>query len=123
DTLAAVLRDEIDPSAVPPDCPAAVKRAMLRCLERDPDLRLHHIADARIELEAVLGDESAWRSQAESGHPPQRLLIAAAAMIGLLLGGLSVWMLPIHQPSPSSSESAIQVEVSVAPANLWLNER
>jgi serine/threonine protein kinase len=123
DTLAAVLRDEIDSAAVPSDCPAAVKRTMLRCLERDPEVRLHHIADARIELEAVLGDESAWRSQVDSGRPPRRLLIAAAAMIGLLLGGLSTWMLATHQPPPSVSESALQVELSVAPATLWLNER
>ncbi len=51
DTLAAVLRDPIDWSALPADTPLALRRLIRRCLERDPRRRLHSLADARLELD------------------------------------------------------------------------
>jgi serine/threonine-protein kinase len=52
ETLAAVLRAEIDWTGLPPEIPGRLRRLLRRCLERDPRHRLHAIADARIELEA-----------------------------------------------------------------------
>ncbi|MDE8535602.1 serine/threonine-protein kinase, partial [Staphylococcus aureus] len=49
DVLAAVLTREPDWSALPAATPAAVLRLLHRCLARDPKLRLHDIADARLE--------------------------------------------------------------------------
>src|SRR5262249_27675759 len=40
DVLAAVLRQEIDWTALPADTPAGVRRLLARCLERDPKHRL-----------------------------------------------------------------------------------
>ena len=51
DTLTAVLTHEPDWSVLPADTPAGVVRLLRRCLEKDPDRRLHDIADARIEIE------------------------------------------------------------------------
>ena len=51
DTLAAVLGNAPDWSLLPADTPASVVRLLRRCLEKDPDRRLHDIADARIEIE------------------------------------------------------------------------
>jgi len=45
DVLAAVLRQEIDWSALPPSTPANVKRVLARCLERDPKKRLRDMGD------------------------------------------------------------------------------
>ena len=42
DTLASVLRAEVDPTGVPP----SLERLLKRCFERDPRKRLHDIADA-----------------------------------------------------------------------------
>ena len=50
DTLAAVLRQEIDLDTLPEAAPHAVRRLLSRCLERNPTNRLHDIADARLEL-------------------------------------------------------------------------
>jgi len=50
DTLAAVLREDVDLRALPAETPAFVRRLLSRCLERDARNRLHDIADARIEL-------------------------------------------------------------------------
>ncbi len=50
ETLASVLRQEIDWSAIPPSTPASVRNLIARCLERDPMQRLRDIGEARILL-------------------------------------------------------------------------
>ena len=56
DTLAAVLRDTPDWKLLPSDVPPGVERLLRRCLRRDPDRRLRHIGDARIELEEAFDE-------------------------------------------------------------------
>ena len=51
DTLAAVLRQEIDWQALPSGTPTEIRRLLRRCLERNPKNRLHDIADARLVFE------------------------------------------------------------------------
>jgi eukaryotic-like serine/threonine-protein kinase len=51
DTLASVLKQEPDWSALPPKTPASIRRLIKRCLEKDPRRRLSAIADARLELD------------------------------------------------------------------------
>ena len=51
DTLAAILKEDPGWAALPEQTPAAVKRILRRCLQRDARLRLHDIADARLDLE------------------------------------------------------------------------
>jgi len=53
DTLAAVLRQDVDWTALPATTPAAIRQLLRRCLERDRRNRLHDIADVRIALEEV----------------------------------------------------------------------
>ena len=57
DTLAAVLTREFDATTLPAATPAAVRRLLRRCLERNPKNRLHDIADARIVIDDVPGAE------------------------------------------------------------------
>jgi Tol biopolymer transport system component len=54
DTLAGVLKSEVDLSKLPESIPAPIRRLLRRCLERNPKNRLHDIADARIVLDEVL---------------------------------------------------------------------
>src|SRR5262245_52043051 len=51
DTLAAVLRADIEWGRLPPDLPTALRTLLSRCLQRNPKQRLQDIGDARIELE------------------------------------------------------------------------
>ena len=55
DTLAAVLRQDIDWAALPASTPTSVRRLLARCLDRDVSRRLRDIGEARI----VLDDPSA----------------------------------------------------------------
>lgn len=56
DVLAAVLRQEFDWSALPAGTPHALRRLLVRCLERDPKRRLRDIGEARIAIEELLHD-------------------------------------------------------------------
>ena len=56
ETVAGIIGDEPDWTALPPDLPPRVSRLVRRCLEKDLKRRLHDIADARIELDDELSD-------------------------------------------------------------------
>ena len=72
DTLAAVLRQEIDWTALPAATPAAIRTLMRRCLERNPRNRLHDIADARLVIEDLAAgrDASADRAGDSTSSAP-----------------------------------------------------
>ena len=95
DTLAGVLKTEIDFSKLPASTPASVRRLLRRCLERSPKNRLHDIADARLVLEDVLAGKSDEAPVAALAPPaanpwPSRLiwLVAGAASGAALLFAL-----------------------------------
>ena len=51
DTIARILEREPDWRSLPPRTSARVRDLLRRCLNKDCDLRLHDVADARIELD------------------------------------------------------------------------
>ena len=53
DTLAAVLRGEVDLSALSDATPARVRLVLRRCLQKDPKQRLHDVADLRLAMEGA----------------------------------------------------------------------
>jgi len=56
DTLAEIVAREPEWERLPSNVPLSIRRLLRRCLERDPNRRLHHIADARIEIEDASDD-------------------------------------------------------------------
>jgi len=75
-TLAAVLKDEVDWSALPADIPPHLRTLLRRCLQKDPQRRLPHIGLARIEIEE--GQSDALAASARGG-PDSRPAIATPA--------------------------------------------
>jgi hypothetical protein len=71
DTLAGVLKNEIDFSDLPDATPAPVRRLLRRCLERNPKNRLRDIGDAALEL-----------ADARAPHPEEAPVSAPPAVIG-----------------------------------------
>jgi hypothetical protein len=85
DLLAAVLRAEPDWAALPPETPPAIRRLLRRCLEKDPERRLHDIADARIEIDDA-GREPLEGVPAAGHARPSRVawgLFGAATLVAL----------------------------------------
>ena len=86
DTLAAVLREEPDWRLLPA-APLGLQRLVRRCLKKDPQARLHDIADARLELEETI-NESAALVVPMPGHGAWRISRkdAIAGVLLVLLG-------------------------------------
>jgi serine/threonine protein kinase/Tol biopolymer transport system component len=91
DTLAAVLRQDIDWTPLPDSTPPSVRRLIARCLDRDVRRRLRDIGEARIVLDdpaaPVFADAPGAATLAR--HPSVRLnrvawLIAALSTIALI---------------------------------------
>jgi Tol biopolymer transport system component len=95
DTLAAVLRQEVDLGSLPEPTPPAVRRLLARCLERNPKNRLRDIGEARIALHAAAGESTGSAEQAEPAAPAEpgtRRALArhlwGAIVLALLSGAL-----------------------------------
>ena len=72
DTLALVLTRDPDWTALPSGLPSRVRSLLVRCLTKDPKLRLQAIGEARIALEDT-GEEPARRGKAIAVARPRRL--------------------------------------------------
>ena len=53
ETLASVLRADVDWSCLPAELSSAIRSFLMRCLVKDPKHRLHDIADMRLALDGV----------------------------------------------------------------------
>jgi Tol biopolymer transport system component len=93
ETLAAVIRQDIEWNRLPAGTPAALRRLLGRCLERDPRLRLRDIGEARIALGGIgADDESAAESAAttpQSSASRSLRRAASAWALAALLAGLA----------------------------------
>jgi WD40 repeat protein len=78
DTLAGVLKSEIDLDDLPATTPSPVRTLLTRCLERDPRRRLRDIGEARIVLEGPLPPP---RQELRRGA--SRWFVATAVVAGL----------------------------------------
>ncbi|HEY1217229.1 MAG TPA: protein kinase, partial [Bryobacteraceae bacterium] len=98
DTLAAVLRSEIDYSHLPSDTPPGVRSLIGRCLERDPARRLRDIGDAGILMDSAPASVLAV-TPAKSGK--NGLPWVAGLLAGATLAACIAWLLwPVYSPEP-----------------------
>jgi Tol biopolymer transport system component len=107
DTHAAVLRQDVDWTALPASTPTPVRRLIARCLERDVRRRLRDIGEARIAL-----DDSAAGTirvgAVEEGAPiraprswwRRAMPAAIAAIVTATLAGTAVWYLNRGSSTP-----------------------
>jgi len=99
DTLSAVMRKPIELDRLPAATPAAFRRLLARCLERDPKQRLRDIGEARIALETLISrgtdedDPKVERSRRVHRSSARFVLtvaagsVAVAALLGAALVG------------------------------------
>jgi Tol biopolymer transport system component len=120
DTLAGVLKNEIDLALLPASTPPALRGLLRRCLERNPKNRLHDIADARIVLDDVLAGRTEPGGDPGGGAgasaPRGRIWPARLALLGagLLLGALGTALLlrTVLAPAPVEPPTLISLTYS-----------
>jgi serine/threonine protein kinase len=102
EVLASILRDGPNWETLPHDTPASVRTLLRRCLQKDPQLRLRHAGDARLEL-----------TDADLSPPPPAtaprgpLSWTGAALFGIAVAAVSlVTALLVVTPLPESAGAA-----------------
>jgi Tol biopolymer transport system component len=107
DTLASVLRSEIEWTALPASTPAHVRAMLTRCLERDQSRRLRDIGEARFALA-----NGATVSGRIPAHVPTRPWgwIAATGVLAAVAVAAVVW-----PRSPTAPSAAFELAVPAPP--------
>jgi eukaryotic-like serine/threonine-protein kinase len=89
ETLGSVLGREPDWNSLPSGIPEAIRSLLRHCLAKDPRQRMHHIADARVELEHILSAPGGSLEKPRT-HLLRTVGIAALATL-ILFGGYVAW--------------------------------
>jgi Tol biopolymer transport system component len=102
DSLQAIFRRDPKWDELPVDTPPSVRRLLRRCLAKDPRQRLHHIADARLEL------SDADDAQLPAGKTSPRWILGAVAALVLAASiALPILLRPAAAPgSPDTNPLA-----------------
>ena len=109
DVIAAILRSEPDWTALPASTPAAIRRLLRRCLEKERRERLQAIGDARIEIAEAIASPEAAPVAVVAATPATRFpVVPVVAIVSTLLAGAAVWFL-----KPASAPAATQVTRSL----------
>ncbi len=105
DVLAAVIGRDPDWSSLPPDTPAAVRRLLRRCLEKDPDRRLRDAGDASLELHTTPPDpESGIHEPANTRRPWARAVAGGGVLLAV---GVAAGVFVMRARSASESPAAL----------------
>ena len=120
DTLAGVLKTDIDFARLPESTPRRLRDVLRRCLERNPRNRLHDIADARIvldELQQGAPDEAATVRLATvppAARPAWLRVLVVVATAGVVLlaiaGGIRLWS---RAAAPGSASRVSRLSISL----------
>jgi len=106
DLLVAVLSKDVDLTRLPANVPAAVRRLLRRCLEKDPKRRLGYIGDARLEFdEPAAPMASPMTSATLATSPVARFWPLAAGL--LIAAGVMAWTW--SRPTPAVSLARLSI--------------
>jgi serine/threonine protein kinase/Tol biopolymer transport system component len=89
DTLASIVKDEPRWDTLPADTPAAIRRLLRRCLQKDRRKRLASAADAGLEIDEAIDparSEPAARAPQPSSPSPLKLALGLGAIV-IAVGG------------------------------------
>ena len=114
DVLAGVLARDPDWGALPATTPENVRSLLRRCLTKDPQSRLHDIADARLELEDVLAGRVAVTVTAPLRRPVGKLILAGVAA-GLVIGAIAVGIWTWRSAGPAVPPRVVRFTIDLPP--------
>ena len=103
DTIAAVLRGEPDWTRLPANAPAAIRRLLRRCLEKDRKRRLASAADAQLEIDEVLARPPVDAPlTVPAAQRRERLAWATAVAATAVAVGISLLLFTRPPPQPGT---------------------
>ncbi len=114
EVMAKILEAEPDWSQLPANTPAFLRSLLRRCIQKDPTLRLHDIADARVEMREGISEPAETIPVAQRFSLLWLLSIGAALLVLGLLSGMVVmkYFRPAVSPiSQAVVRSPVKLEV------------
>ena len=112
ETLASVMKEPLTFDALPKETPAALRKLVMRCLDRDLRRRVQSMAEARIILEDVLAgrtDEIAEEVKIVAAPAKPSWIPWAIAGSATLAALLALWA-PWKSPSPVPEVVRLEVD-------------
>jgi serine/threonine-protein kinase len=99
DTIAAVLKQDIDWRALPESTPPTLRRLLRGCVQKDPEKRFRDAWDIRVELEEALAEEPVPVTEGKLEPPAvwRRLLPWCVALV---VAAVAIWS--SMRPTPSA---------------------
>ena len=117
DTLAAVLRAEVNLDDLPEESSARLRPVLDACLQRDPKQRIHDVADVRLAMEGAFETPVLAPAEPTVATPLQswqRPVVAFGIVaIAILVIGFAIWSL--IRPGPSDLMRFTIVPPNAAP--------
>ena len=102
DTMAAVLRAEVNLEKLPDETPSRLRRVLQASLQRDPRQRVHDVADVRLAMEGAFETTVSVPADTATAAPQQFWQRPGPALIAMLLvavlTGLAGWSLRPTEP-------------------------
>src|SRR5262249_13566050 len=89
--LAEIFKTEPDWNRLPRSTPRSIRRLLRRCLQKDQKVRLHDIADARIEIQDALTGIDEETSTTTKASPKRQMGAFAATLAIFLIVAASVF--------------------------------
>ncbi len=117
DMVAGILKQEPDWKALPKELPVRIRDLLRRCLQKDPNKRLHDIADARIEIEEIQSKPSAptIESVVETEEPQpatrRRLIPWSLTVLMAVITVFAIWQWRRPISSTRSNVSRFPLEI------------
>jgi Tol biopolymer transport system component len=113
DLVAAILERDPDWGALPSDTPAALRRLLRRCFEKDRRQRLRDIGDALPELVAPHTESDA--TTPAGGRPVGGVITVALIAASLATGAAATWWLMGGGSQASPALAALPVRFALPP--------
>jgi eukaryotic-like serine/threonine-protein kinase len=119
ETVAAVLRDDVDWTSLPRTTPDSVRHLLERCLHRDVKQRLQAIGEARIVLDSRDGwthpSPSSLRSPLGSSRNRLILWVGVSALVAGVAAASGWFLGRANIPSPVVTRLSVPLPVPLAP--------